>query len=216
MSTWSEWQTALLDWSEGLGYPGLGILSFTEAIIQPVPPDLLFMPMLVRADTPTVIVALWLTVTLASVTGSLIGYWFGTRWGRPLLSRFAKDSTVARFDVLLEKYGTLGVFIAAFSPIPYKVMGWAAGMGRIDRTHFLLAGLVGRGLRFGLEAVAIGVYGEAFMSHLESPWFAVSTLACALLLIPLWMWWKGLIPEEQTDSESDATNLEDANSIKTD
>ena len=45
------------------------------------------------------------------------------------------------------KYGSFGIFIAAFSPIPYKVFGWVAGMGEMEKKPFLLAGLCGRGVR---------------------------------------------------------------------
>ena len=34
-------------------------------------------------------------------------------------------------------------------------------MGEMDKRSFLIAGLFGRGLRFGLEALLIGIYGKA-------------------------------------------------------
>ena len=69
-----SWKETILDFFEIFGPASLAVLSFTESIIQPIPPDLLYIPML--ADTignvPTVI-WLWLTVTLSSVAGSLVG-----------------------------------------------------------------------------------------------------------------------------------------------
>jgi membrane protein DedA with SNARE-associated domain len=97
-----------------------------------------------------------------------------------------------KIEALTLKYGTLGIFIAAFSPIPYKVFGWVAGMGEMEKKPFLLAGLCGRGLRFGLEAVLIGVYGNAAIDALN--WFLDNEIILALVMIlstiPLWYGWK--------------------------
>ena len=48
-----------------------------------------------------------------------------------------------------------------YHQFPYKVFGWVAGMGEMDKRSFIVAGLFGRGLRFGLEALLIGIYGKA-------------------------------------------------------
>ena len=138
------------------------------------------------------VVWLWLTVTLSSVAGSLVGYWIGKRWGRSFVSRFSKQAHLDKIEALTLKYGTFGIFIAAFSPIPYKVFGWVAGMGEMDKKPFLLAGLFGRGLRFGLEAVLIGIYGNAAIDALN--WFLDNEILLGLVMIlasiTLWLSWK--------------------------
>ena len=183
----------ILDFFEIFGPARLAVLSFTESIIQPIPPDLLYIPMLAETigNTPLVI-WLWLTVTLSSVAGSLVGYWIGKRWGRSFVSRFSKQAHLDKIEALTLKYGTFGIFIAAFSPIPYKVFGWVAGMGEMDKKPFLLAGLFGRGLRFGLEAVLIGIYGNAAIDALN--WFLDNEILLGLVMIlasiTLWLSWK--------------------------
>ena len=66
-----SWKETILDFFEIFGPASLAVLSFTESIIQPIPPDLLYIPMLAETigNTPLVI-WLWLTVTLSSVAGS--------------------------------------------------------------------------------------------------------------------------------------------------
>ena len=125
-----SWKETIVGFFDVFGPASLAMVSFTESIIQPIPPDLIYIPMLADTigDVPMVI-WLWLTVTLSSVAGSMVGYWIGKRWGRNLLGRFAKQSHLDKIEALTLKYGTLGIFIAAFSPIPYKVFGWVAGMG---------------------------------------------------------------------------------------
>ena len=87
-----SWKDTIIDWFDGFGWLSLAALSFTEAIIQPVPPDLLYLPMLVGADESTsLIVWLWIVVTVSSVLGSLVGYWIGKKWGRSLFVKFKAE-----------------------------------------------------------------------------------------------------------------------------
>lgn len=193
-----SWKESILEAFEMFGPASLFLLSFTEAIVQPIPPDLMYIPMLVNAtgDVPLV-VWLWMTVTVASVLGSLVGYWIGERWGTSLMTRFGMERHLSKLESLTERYGTAGMFIAAFSPIPYKVLGWVAGMGHMAKKPFVLAGVAGRGLRFGLEAVLIGLYGQQALDTLM--WFldneillAVLLLVAGALLATVWRWWTSL------------------------
>jgi len=206
-----SWKDSVLEAFEVFGPASLFLLSFTEAIIQPIPPDLLYIPMLANAigDTPLV-VWLWLVVTLASVLGALVGYAIGERWGTTLMIRFGQERQLTKLEALTTRYGTMGIFIAAFSPIPYKVLGWMAGMGHMAKKPFVVAGLLGRGLRFGLEAVLIGLYGDRALDALM--WFldneillGVGLIACIGLLFLAWRWWSGLEQEPPTqESETPA------------
>ena len=176
----------------------LGLVSFTEAIIQPIPPDLVYLPMLYDAmDNTPLVIWYFLVVTLSSVAGSYIGYLLGKHWGRQLLDRFAKQKHVVKLEALTEKYGTLGIFIAAFSPIPYKVFGWVAGMGEMDRRSFIIAGLFGRGLRFGLEALLIGIYGKKALDTINlfldnEILIALGMMVFAAIGYFIWRWWSKL------------------------
>ena len=187
-----SWKGAIVDWFDGFGSLSLGAMSFTEAIIQPVPPDLLLLPMLVNAQGDnTLVVWLWGVVTITSVLGSLVGYYIGRKWGRGLFSRFKAEKHLEKIEALTVRYGTIGIFIAAFSPIPYKVFGWAAGMGEMKIKPFIIAGLIGRGLRFGLEALLIGIYGQKAIDGL---WWLLDRemLIGALLIITAVFAWLGI------------------------
>ncbi len=204
MGLLDSWQEPVLEWFTQFGPLSLAALSFTEAIIQPIPPEVMFLPQLVNAagDVPTII-WLWISVTIASVLGSLVGYWLGSRWGRGLMERFAKPKHVKKLEILTERYGTAGVFIAALSPIPYKVFGWVAGMGEMDKRSFLLAGIWGRGLRFGLEALLIGMWGKQMLDFLLGWGFFAATLVGAVCLIPMWLWWESLDDETKVNSSEE-------------
>ena len=201
-----SWKANILDAFEVFGPASLFALSFTEAIVQPIPPDVMYIPMLANAagDVPLV-VWLWLTVTVASVLGSLVGYWIGQRWGTSLMKRFGQEKHLTKLEHLTERYGTFGIFIAAFSPIPYKVLGWMAGMGHMAKRPFIMAGLAGRGLRFGLEAVLIGLYGDQAIDAMM--WFLDNEVLLAVLLIVAgasawfaWRWWSELGDQPPTNN----------------
>jgi undecaprenyl-diphosphatase len=113
------------------------------------------------------------------------------------MHRFAKPKHVSKLTFLSEKYGTIGIFIAAFSPIPYKVFGWIAGMTNMEKKSFVAAGLAGRGLRFGIEALLIGFYGQQALDTMI--WFldheillAIALICSAIMSWYAWLWWNGL------------------------
>ena len=194
---WDTWDS-YVQWALDLGLPGLGILSFTEAVIQPIPPEALTFPMFLDAQgDPLTIFLIWAIVTVTSVSGALVGWWLGRILGRGVAQRYIREIHVQRLDSLIMRYGSAGIFVAAVSPIPYKVLAWVAGMGEMDRNQFIFAGLFGRGLRFGIQALAIGIWGDELLGLLENPivWI-ILTLTLFLAFIPAKRWWDGLLEEE--------------------
>ena len=185
--------SSVVDWGSDFGLIGLALVSFTESVIQPVPPDLLVIPMSMDAASAMELLAIFLVATISSVLGSLGGYALGLYAGRPIIGRFARPSLSMKLDEILLRYGDAGVFVAAVSPIPYKLLAWTAGAGRMDLKPFVLAGIFGRGIRFGLQVLLIGVWGDEFMKHLDNPlfWILVCLFSFAAF-IPLNKWWRGL------------------------
>ncbi len=180
----------VLDWADGFGLIGLAIVSSTEAAFQPVPPDLLVMPMSLSADGPLELFLIFSVATLSSVLGSLGGYAIGFYGGRPLLERFASTDNSEKLDNLVTRYGSAGIFIAAVSPIPYKALAWTAGAGKMNIRIFIVAGLIGRGIRFGLEVTILGFYGDEFLSQLENPlaWLMLGIFSILIYSI-VKPWW---------------------------
>ena len=184
---------AVIDWADGFGLVGLAVVSATEAALQPVPPDLLVLPMSLNAEGPLELLLIFVVATLSSVLGSLGGYAIGAYGGRPALDSLARPTTVVKLEALTAKYGDAGVFIAAISPIPYKVMAWTAGAGKMNLRLFIAAGLVGRSIRFGLEVIILGFWGDEFLNLLKSPWTWLFVGVISLLIfVPLISWWSGL------------------------
>jgi len=202
MTMLEQYSDSVIEWAADFGLLGLAIVSASEAAFQPVPAELLLIPQVLDAESYSRLIAIFLVVTLSSVAGSLGGYAIGMYGGRPLIERLAKPSTWRKMEELTRRYGDVGVFIAAVSPIPYKALAWIAGAGRMDVRTFLFAGIIGRSIRFGLQVVALGVWGEEFIQMLQDPvfWIVAAILSIAAFL-PISSWWKGLDNQDELRHE---------------
>ncbi|MCF6093029.1 VTT domain-containing protein [Microaerobacter geothermalis] len=176
----SEWATFFLSW----GGLGLAIISFAEASFFPIPPDLLLIPLAIAAPEK----AIWygFITTLFSSLGAILGYYLGTHFGRPLLSRFAKPTTISRVEKMFRQYGALAVAIAGFTPIPYKVFTIAGGIFRVSPFSLLIGSVAGRGLRFFGEAIIILILGSKAESFINR-YAGVGTIIIAVALILLYI-----------------------------
>tara|TARA_B100000530_G_scaffold136130_2_gene85078 strand:- start:9623 stop:10222 length:600 start_codon:yes stop_codon:yes gene_type:complete len=195
----SDYFQPFIDWADGFGLIGLALVSASEAAFQPIPPDVLVIPMVIEANSILGILLIVLVATLSSVFGAFLGYGIGFYGGIPILERFVSQKNINRLNFLIDKYGSAGVFIAAISPIPYKALAWIAGAGRMDLRLFALAGIFGRGIRFGSVGLLLGVYGESVQSSLNWFNFTLISILCIIIFIPLLRWWNSMDPETNTE-----------------
>lgn len=143
----------------------LGGLSFAESSFFPVPPDVMLAPMCLAKPERAWRFAL--LTTLTSVAGGLLGYligYFAIDAILPWLQQSAYWGAYQRAVEWFGEWGILAIFIAGFSPIPYKAFTIAAGALSMALLPFVLASLVGRGLRFFLVA-ALMRWGGARMEE---------------------------------------------------
>ena len=185
-----------VDWADSLGYLGLALLTASEAAIQPIPPDPLIWKMVLEAGSGFEILLIVAIATLSSVGGALVGYLIGMYAGGWLMENFVSEGNILRLEKLVSKYGALGIFIAAVSPIPYKGLAWVAGAGRMNLKIFIAAGIFGRGIRFGVPGVLLGVFGENIVESLNWLTFSLISVASLVFLIPAMNWWNSLLLEE--------------------
>lgn len=175
----------VLGWAETpYGVPALCVLSFVESSFFPIPPDVLLIALALSAPTRAFRFAAWCTV--ASVLGGLFGYLIGyALWAtfEPLLINrvFSREN----FEAVTAQYhdhGELAVFIAAFTPIPYKVFTIAAGVAKLNLLGFTGASIVGRGGRFFLVALVIRLAGPKAKAMIDK-YFNLATVLGGLLLV---------------------------------
>jgi membrane protein YqaA with SNARE-associated domain len=138
----------------------LGGLSFAESSFFPIPPDVMLMPMCLAQ--PKRWWKLALLTTMASVLGGMLGYFLGT-WAldavMPWVVRMGWAPKLATAQAWFEQWGFAAVFIAGFSPIPYKLFTLAAGGMGMPFLPFVAASIVGRGGRFFLVGWLMAKFG---------------------------------------------------------
>ena len=119
---------------------------------------------------------------LGGLFGYFIGYALWATFEPYLINRVFSQAT---FDVVTGKfneYGELAIFIAAFTPIPYKVFTVAAGVAKLNILGFTGASIVGRGARFFLVALLIRKLGPRAKQWIDQN-FNIVTIVGTLLLI---------------------------------
>ena len=180
----------LVDWADSPAGPiVLALLTASESIFFPLPTDPLLIALALRNQDAALLLAA-LTIA-ASVLGGVVGHWLGRRFGRPLLARL-HSGRVERVEGMFQRWGFWAVAIAGLTPIPYKVFTIAAGAFDIPRTQFVLASIVGRGVRFGTYGVLIFFWGDRFEEFFEERFdLVISVLAVGFVLSLLaWLAWR--------------------------
>lgn len=144
-------------------------LSFTESVIFPIPPDVMLAPMALAQPDKAWRLA-WLT-TLASLLGGIVGYWLGFLLYEPVVLPFIEymgyQDAFALVERWFSQYGVWVVFIAGFSPIPYKLFTVGAGLMQMAFLPFVLASFIGRASRFFLVAGLMYWGGEKMQTKLR-------------------------------------------------
>ena len=181
MKLFSALYSRVLSWSRHPKAPWyLGGLSFMESSFFPIPPDVMLAPMSMAQPRRAWWFALITTVT--SVLGGLLGYAIG-HFALDALLPWLQDSrywsAYQASMVWFEEWGVWAVFIAGFSPIPYKVFTIAAGALSMALLPFTLASVIGRGARFFLVAglMAWGGARMEAMLHRTIDWIGWATVA---------------------------------------
>ena len=164
----------------------LGLLSFAEASFFPIPPDVLLIPLCLGSLRKAFTFALICSV--ASVLGGLAGYFIGAyAWDglSPWFFQYVPGFTEEKFCRIQEWYAEWGwplVFLAGFSPIPYKIFTIASGVLGMALAPFVLASAVSRSARFFLVAALVAKFGEPMKEKIDRH-FNLLALIFGVLLI---------------------------------
>lgn len=131
----------------------LSALSFAESSFFPIPPDVMLAPM--SLANPARAWRFALITTIASVLGGLLGYFIGVSLFDMIEPHLRTSSYWVHYQTAVlwfEQWGFWAIFVAGFSPIPYKVFTIAAGSLSMALLPFTIASVIGRGMRFFIVA----------------------------------------------------------------
>jgi len=163
----------------------LGVISFAESSFFPIPPDPLLIAMVMAK--PVHFLRYATICTLSSVVGGIVGYAIGLLFfetlGRWIIDAYHLQEKFLYIGGRYEESAFLTVFTAAFTPIPYKLITVAAGVFQINFLMFVVASVIGRGMRFFLVAYLMNKLGGRYKDLIEKYIDLLSILFVVLLVL---------------------------------
>lgn len=173
----------------------MGIASFLETIIVPIPIEILMIPyMLARRDLIWRIAAVTtLACVLAAVLGYGIGYFFYEGLGRGLLDLMGWNQSYAVFRDWFDAQGFWAILAIGVAPIPFQVAMLVAGVAEYPIWLFVLAAGTARSIRYFGLALLVQLFGEHALGLWERHRGATSLALLALIgaLVALDLYLKG-------------------------
>lgn len=163
----TAWQRSSAKWFNDRAHGAyakawLFFLSFTESSFLFIPPDILLIAILLVSSRQWFHYATLTTV--ASVLGAVFGYaiavFFFDTIGIKIVHFYHLEEYMDFARSLFNNNAFFVIFTAAFTPIPYKVFVLAAGFLKINFFAFLVASVVGRGLRYFAIAYMVHLFGR--------------------------------------------------------
>lgn len=176
----------------------LGIISFIESFIFPIPPDVLIIPMTIAKKNDWVKIAF--VATTGSVLGALLGYLIGfvffNEIGIKIFELYGVDNT----SFLKEKFSSEGgviawmtlLAIAGFTPVPFKLLTITSGFVGFNIFYFLIVSAITRGTRFFLISFLVGKFGSAMKEIIEKKLIKVSIVISIIIIVVAFLVYKFL------------------------
>ena len=177
----------------------LAIVSFIESSIFPIPPDVMVIPMEISKKND--FIKIFLITTIFSVLGGMLGYLIGAfffEFGAHIMSFYGYEDKLSKIKENLVNsdgfYAWLGVlFLAGFTPLPYKVFTIASGLIGFNFLIFVLISLISRGLRFFIVSYLSYKFGDLFNEYMDkhgSKWFTIIGILIVIIGLIIYMIFK--------------------------
>ena len=148
----------------------LGIVSFSESIIFPIPPDLFMIPLVLAKRYSWIYISIY--TTLLSVLGGLFGYYIGfffwDTFGDFVINFYDAKDHFYYLQEKFSKYGRVIIFLAGFTPIPYKIFTITSGFLSFNLFIFIFCSILSRGIRFISLAYLVHKFGDRGIAIIEN------------------------------------------------
>ena len=173
----------------------LAILSFAESSFFPIPPDIMIVPMVIAKKNDYL--KIFLIATFSSAVGGLLGYFIGLVFldlAMNVIEFYGYEEKVINLKNNLSSgnnfiyfLGTL--FLAGFTPLPFKVFTITSGMIGFNIFIFFAVCLVSRALRFFVVSYLSFKFGDTFSKFMEkdaAKWFSIVGLVIVAIAITIY------------------------------
>tara|TARA_B100001123_G_C15188339_1_gene978217 strand:+ start:38 stop:643 length:606 start_codon:yes stop_codon:yes gene_type:complete len=177
----------------------LAIVSFFESSFFPIPPDVMLIPMVISKKKD--FIKIFLITTIFSVMGGILGYLIGAfffDFGTNIMSFYGHEDKLSNIKNNLINsdgfYAWLSIlFLAGFTPLPYKVFTIASGLIGFNFFTFILISIISRGLRFFIVSYLSYKFGDLFTKLMDehgSKWFTVVGILIVIIGIVIYLIFK--------------------------
>ena len=173
----------------------LAIISFAESSFFPIPPDIMIVPMVIAKKNDYL--KIFLIATFSSAVGGLLGYFIGLVFldlAMSVIEFYGYEEKVINLKNNLSSgnnfiyfLGTL--FLAGFTPLPFKVFTITSGMIGFNIFIFFVVCLVSRALRFFVVSYLSFKFGDTFSEFMEkdaAKWFSIAGLIIVAIAITIY------------------------------
>ena len=177
----------------------LAVVSFIESSFFPIPPDVMVIPMVISKKND--FKKIFLITTIFSVLGGMLGYLIGAfffEFGSVIMNFYDYGDKLISIKASLTNndsfYTWLGVlFLAGFTPLPYKVFTIASGLIGFNFLVFVLISLISRGLRFFIVSYLSYKFGDLFNEYMDkhgSKWFTIIGILIVIIGLIIYLIFK--------------------------
>ena len=177
----------------------LAVVSFIESSFFPIPPDVMVIPMVISKKND--FIKIFLITTIFSVMGGMLGYLIGAfffEFGAHIMNFYGYEDKLSNIKENLVNsegfYAWLGIlFLAGFTPLPYKVFTIASGLIGFNFLIFIFISLISRGLRFFIVSYLSYKFGDLFnefMNKHGSKWFTVIGILIVIIGLIIYLIFK--------------------------
>ena len=174
----------------------LGLVSFIESSFFPVPPDIMIVPMVISKKDD--FLKIFLITTIFSVLGGILGYFIGAFFfdiGMQVMNFYGyEDRLISLKNNLINSEGFYAwlsiLFLAGFTPLPYKVFTIASGLIGFNILIFIVISLISRGLRFFIVSYLSYKFGNLFTKFMEkhgSKWFTIIGILIVIIGVTIYL-----------------------------
>jgi len=182
-----------------LSKPFLALISFIESSFFPIPPDVMIVPMVLAKKDQYL--KIFFIATIFSVLGGIAGYFLGSlflEFSMSIIEFYNYEDKVFELqDKLSDKAGLVfwigTLFLAGFTPLPYKVFTITSGFIGFNLYIFILISLISRGLRFFFVSYLSMKFGDKFEILLKKEgfkWFTIVGILIVLVMLGLYFYFK--------------------------
>ena len=178
-----------------LSKPILAFVSFIESSFFPIPPDVMIVPMVLAKKEDYL--KIFLIATIFSVLGGIFGYFLGSmflEFSMSVIKFYGYEDKVFELqDKLSNKAGLIfwigTLFLAGFTPLPYKVFTITSGFIGFNLYIFILISVISRGLRFFIVSYLSMKLGDKFKILIKKDgfkWFTIVGILIVLIVLGLY------------------------------